>query len=570
MSSSTVAVRSSRTYTTIEATALHESVPPDRWCITRSDLKHLGQEVRTAIQRGDIRPPDDGSDDFQSSDTTYGPSIYTVNKQHIMPVTEMFGKVSWALLQHRDGLDCDLFISHAWQEGIFEFLSKVLLSWPADARHAWCCMLANPQNLDIGSLLQSPSSSPFALALKASTYVLVVPNHRCSIYTRLWCGYEAFRAHEEGKTIFVARAPTGKQMMVVVLWTTLAGLLGFLLGIFFWRFHGLYLLLLMLTVAVFSSVCIENQTGRRILNWIGALMCGALLYHWKVVIPVSDTGLLPVLTDVTQRFLLASGILFFDLLEVDRVIGQSQREQAKQLSHGFQGSIEYATCSQAADTARILQEIGERTSDVDYAIHVLLAAGMSTPTLRIVARAGVDISGAGYTEMAFPCLDLGPFLIHDLGLLLKDGLLHRCERWIPCLVSVCARLFLLYCLWHSAKDERCFILKMMSKMIATLQVLVLPTVTVLQLTTTETDGVFYTITISIMLMHIIMVGFACLGMRRLARLPLAGPCMLQLFLGRGRCSVASAAGAAPVCSPMVSAMEHESHTYSSSSDDSSE
>ena len=43
-------------------------------------------------------------------------------------------------------------------------------------------------------------------------------------------------------------------------------------------------------------------------------------------------------------------------------------------------------------------------SKVDYAIHVLLAAGMSTPTLRIVARAGVDISGAGYTEMAFPCV----------------------------------------------------------------------------------------------------------------------------------------------------------------------
>ena len=49
----------------------------------------------------------------------------------------------------------------------------------------------------------------------------------------------------------------------------------------------------------------------------------------------------------------------------------------------------------------------------------------------------------------------------------------------------------------------------MSKMIATLQVLVLPTVTVLQLTAAETDGVFYTITISIMLMHIVMVGFAC-------------------------------------------------------------
>lgn len=59
---------------------------------------------------------------------------------------------------------------HAWQEGIFEFLSKVLSSWPRGARHAWCCMLANPQNLNIGSMLQSPKTSPFALALQASRY----------------------------------------------------------------------------------------------------------------------------------------------------------------------------------------------------------------------------------------------------------------------------------------------------------------------------------------------------------------------------------------------------------------
>ncbi|OLQ11567.1 hypothetical protein AK812_SmicGene4586 [Symbiodinium microadriaticum] len=388
------------------ATALHESVPPDRWCITRSDLKYLGQEVRSAIQRGDIRPPDDGSDDFDASDLTYGPSIYTVNKQHIMPVTEMFGKVSWALLQHRDGLDCDLFISHAWQEGIFEFLAKVLLSWPADARHAWCCMLANPQNLDIGSLLQSPSSSPFALALKASTYVLVVPNHRCSIYTRL-------------------------------------------------------------SVAEQSHLIAFDPATRKEIA--------------KVVIPFSDTGLLPMLTDVGQRLLLASGVLFFDLLEVD------------------------------------------------YAIHVLLAAGMSTPTLRIVARAGVDISGAGYTEIAFPCLDLGPFLIHDLVLLVKDVLLRRYHRWIPCLVCVCARLWLLFCLWHSAKDERCFILKMMSKMIATLQVLVLPTVALMQLTAAETEGVFYIIAISIMLMHIIMVGFACLLPASSDQVFLPWPLLIKAF-----------------------------------------
>lgn len=81
-------------------------------------------------------------------------------------------------------------MSHAWQEGIFEFLSKVLASWPQKAFNAWCCMLANPQNLNIGSMLQSPKTSPFALALQASRFVLVVPNRHQSIYTRLWCGYE--------------------------------------------------------------------------------------------------------------------------------------------------------------------------------------------------------------------------------------------------------------------------------------------------------------------------------------------------------------------------------------------
>ena len=150
---------------------------------------------------------------------------------------------------------------------------------------------------------------------------------------------------------------------------------------------------------------------------------------------------------------------------------------------------------------------------VDYAIHVLLAAGMSTPTLRTVARAGVDISGADYTEMAFPCLDLGPFLIHGLSLVLTGVPvyhLQQCYRWIPCLLSLCARLVLLFSLWRSAKDERCFILKMMAKMVALMQIIILPTVTVLQLTASEMDCVFYAITIFIMLAHIITVGFACL------------------------------------------------------------
>ena len=129
--------RVSRRYTTLEAVALHESVPPDRWCVTYADLKYLKQEVRRAVSEGELRPSDRAAEDraLPPSDEVHGPSIYLVNEKHIMPVTEQAGKVSWALMRHPEGLDCDLFISHAWQEGIFEFLSKVLFSWPSGLMH---------------------------------------------------------------------------------------------------------------------------------------------------------------------------------------------------------------------------------------------------------------------------------------------------------------------------------------------------------------------------------------------------------------------------------------------------
>ena len=160
---------------------LHRSVPADRWCVTYWDLVFLGQEVSSALGRGEIQP---GPEDDTSR--AYGPSIYTVNEQYIKPVTKEAGKMSWALMRHPDGLQCDLFMSHAWQEGIFEFLAKVQHSWPWGLRTAWCCMLANPQNLDISFFLQSPKTSPFAIALQASEVMLVVPNRHQSVYARLW------------------------------------------------------------------------------------------------------------------------------------------------------------------------------------------------------------------------------------------------------------------------------------------------------------------------------------------------------------------------------------------------
>ena len=166
-----------------------------------------GQLPSSCMANDSLASSDSEESEESADERKFGPSIYEVTEKYIKPVTADAGKMSWALMQNPEGLDCHLFVSHAWQEGIFEFLSKVLTSWPSGAHNAWCCMLANPQHLNIGSMLQSPKTSPFALALQASRYVLVVPNRHQSVYCRLWCGYEAYVASENEKIIQIAAAP---------------------------------------------------------------------------------------------------------------------------------------------------------------------------------------------------------------------------------------------------------------------------------------------------------------------------------------------------------------------------
>lgn len=161
------------------ARGMHASIPADRWCVSYQDLKFLRRDVKRALKQNSIQPT--ASDVFDVADRAHGPNMYSLNEQYIKPVTRDAGMMSWALMRNPQGLPCDLFISHAWEEAIFEFLLKVMDSWPTGLLHAWCCILANPQNLDIASLLQSPSESPFAVALHACDIVLVVPNrHRRS------------------------------------------------------------------------------------------------------------------------------------------------------------------------------------------------------------------------------------------------------------------------------------------------------------------------------------------------------------------------------------------------------
>ena len=421
-----------------------------------------------------------------SKSSSRGPSIYSVNEHYIKPVTAAAGKMSWALMMNPEGLDCDLFITHAWQEDAFEFTEKVLTSWPWRARHAWCCMLAIPQNLDIGSLLQSPSSSPFALALQDAKYMLVVPNRHKSVYTRLWCGYEAYLAFQSNKIIRTAVPSIWPQVLLAWLRMFPALLAGIIIGIVS-RFGGFESALrewivMMRMCALLASLVSQNCGQIRlclIANHVGLATGAAAVIggtHPHDFLPLSPEN--SAKQAATYKYMRASFLGYFLLAEVDRVNWQTEKRQAEELQHHFQGSIRHASCSEVQDEINIRDEIGDQVDEVDKVIQVLLKAGLTSDALRDAYLRGVELEHAGVVQVAIPAIVLGPHLFLSFSHLLRCIVMfssHHAEvhwsqiHWFLTSLqasSIFARCCFLTLLFTRPIDERCFMLNAMAKIVA--------------------------------------------------------------------------------------------------------
>merc|ERR1712061_607062 len=99
---------------------------------------------------------------------------------------------------NKKGLDGDncKFVTHAWSEGVMEFLHE-LLSCRACKDESrgevslWICFLANPQTWPTNELKEllgkNPWMSPFHTALCGASEVICVRNPREQMYCRLWC-----------------------------------------------------------------------------------------------------------------------------------------------------------------------------------------------------------------------------------------------------------------------------------------------------------------------------------------------------------------------------------------------
>ena len=492
-----------------------------RWCVTFADLQFFQSEVHRAIRTGELLE--------NSESSSRGPSIYSVNEHYIKPVTAAAGKMSWALMMNPEGLDCDLFITHAWQEDVFEFTEKVLTSWPWRARHAWCCMLAIPQNLDIGALLQSPSSSPFALALQDAKYMLVVPNRHKSVYTRLWCGYEAYLAFQSNKIIRTATPPVWREVLFAWLRMFPALLTGIIVGRFSNEFENVLHLIVMMRMLAFLAIPVSQNCGQirlcLIANHVGLATSAA------AVVACTQQVLLPLNLQQadTYRSARACILAYFILSELDRVNWQTEMQQAEELQNKFQGSVRQASCSDSSDELNIRNEIGDQVDEVDKVIQVLLKAGLTSDALRDAYLQGVELEHAGVVQVAIPALVLGPLLMKGFWYLLSCIALffsHDDEfadiRWSQInwsfaflqAVSILARVCFLILLLARSIDERCFMLNVLAKTLAPIMFLLF----------LEIPALYLSIVFMYNLSFLLVLFFACAGIRGTLKLP-CGRCL---------------------------------------------
>jgi len=205
---------------------------PMYWGVSKDDLVDFRERVRIAVANGQIQNftpshlPQYPQDKFE--DSRVGPNMHMVNASFIKPLTLNGTKkeplvvpgLSYALMRNyaTGGLLCDLFVSHAWDEGVYELVENALRAWPDSCTGAYICCLSNPQNLDIGKLVGSGvEQSPFGQVLNSGyvKHLVMLANSNTPIHSRLWCVFEAFQAQKQGVRLSLAGEPihllTGKQ-----------------------------------------------------------------------------------------------------------------------------------------------------------------------------------------------------------------------------------------------------------------------------------------------------------------------------------------------------------------------
>ncbi|CAK9093046.1 Protein MAK16-like A [Durusdinium trenchii] len=517
---------------------LHAEVPMDRWCVSLDDLKQFKRMVGQAVSEGRICPTE--MDPFDPKDYTCGPSMYTVTEQYIKPVTAAAGNVSWALMKNPDGLPCDVFITHAWAEGIYEFVDRVVQSWPRGGRAAYVCFLSNPQNMDIADLISTPEESPFAKALDSCRHVLAVPNRRCSIYSRLWCVYEAFLAYSWNKPITNATSSdfNAWAYLLRMFFINHASIsAGLLLPLEFAR--KFYFPCTILIVPFMILFLLSLSFGK----------CGGYKSHLQKFVVIALT----VLSNVSFACDTSMGHIFFEenwlfaveyimlgvigtiAMELDRLNSVSADESAEDLRRGYSGRLSDAGCSEEADKLKILTEVKRsgHERDVEEAVKVLMKMNISTPELRATVERTGTLTDASHwsrailfvTFIAFP--GQTPFILlkyghHVLGMQ-YGSFLH----YLLIVLSTLSALAFAYLFMVLPVDRKAFAARVQS-----FWMLLWPAKIFLFL-----DGhghpLYYVVLVGVY--PPLLLAMSIMGPAKTARIPFFGPRLVRLVFGKPLC-----------------------------------
>jgi len=332
------------------------------------------------------------------SDKEVGPTIYQVNEQYIKPTTLRAGGMSWALMRHPNGLKCDVFASHAWGEGCFEFIWKVSMNWPRNACGLYCCFLANPQNGDIGTLLgNDPAHSPFARALEACSHVIIVPNRRVSVYSRLWCVFEAHLAMEHHLQIVMPTRPKAKHVIFRMLPYLIPSSLFCLL------FCYLESQLLFQPHRPWTACNLQRLLVLLFLPWAFRarrlyVSCFCFAVSWQLAHWITHDGkCIEMLASPKTRALgmqvLADNIdsIFITLTSVECVftelVAEALESEGRQLDSD---TVQNASCSNHGDRDAIRQIISGREHGIDSMVTMLKQVGRYNDTVEQNLKCGMN------------------------------------------------------------------------------------------------------------------------------------------------------------------------------------
>ncbi|CAE7212043.1 unnamed protein product, partial [Symbiodinium microadriaticum] len=340
-------------------------IPPERWCITLAEFYTFVHEVRQAWTSGKV-PEDDPDSNPRQRDPRHGPNLYQVNEHYVKPLTRAAGGMSYALMKHPAGLLCQVFISHAWAEGIFELSDFVRRGWPCvyeaylgTCWHKTCIMPARPRR---------------SAQCKAAIRTILVPSIIGLMLGFLWL-----------LLLYHHCCRTCSRCFVDPVLSTCVGL----------------------TLLCFVGALVMEFVPRPLRMWIKCVVirmvhilvicvCAAVAIPYSVLLEWKNS----VWNHVFER-LIPIALCLFNVwraaqLSLHHLEDVELRRQASLLAIQ---TLEDATCSDPHDEAQIRQAIQGFEAEVDVTIRVLMQSGAYNDALREAYEQGEDISGEGNSDL---------------------------------------------------------------------------------------------------------------------------------------------------------------------------